>query len=418
MNPDDGKTKFLKSLDAYLMATENKEPPLIPPEIPYTYQLLARVGLLNQEDQPGAANIEQEKKHKASESITVAPETKIQVQIPEGKVPVCNTETSDRAPVKRAKHPTSKPQKPASGGVNKTKSHSEKAKRSHENNPKKAAGSKQPGNQVLGLKPGFPRSKRKKNQPELGQETFKKPRSSLGAHMLEAVQVFHALGKRRDNKAGLLSSQALGNSSNTKHPQPGPAIKPWLHIPPEGTGPEKTQVRAQKPEGQAENHPPPSQDELPPPGKVKLVPLSFLTLDKPQVRPVPRRPPSLAARRPSRPGSNSAQPITDNGSQTATVNGSGVRPAGATRPIFPNSVQPALTNPARPRVLHSAPLRPAVHTAASGAAFQREPAVTGGNKLQPPAKPPAQFLLRDFSLQPIPWRKPNVPEPVMSTPIT
>jgi hypothetical protein len=39
-------------------------------------------------------------------------------------------------------------------------------------------------------------------------------------------------------------------------------------------------------------------------------------------------------------------------------------------------------------------------------------------KFQQPPKLQTQFLLHDFSLQPIPWRKPNVPEPVMSSPIT
>lgn len=38
--------------------------------------------------------------------------------------------------------------------------------------------------------------------------------------------------------------------------------------------------------------------------------------------------------------------------------------------------------------------------------------------LQAPPKPPAQYLLEDFSKQPIPWRKPDIPGPVMSEPIT
>jgi hypothetical protein len=40
------------------------------------------------------------------------------------------------------------------------------------------------------------------------------------------------------------------------------------------------------------------------------------------------------------------------------------------------------------------------------------------SKLQPPPKPQTQFLLQDFTFQPIPWKKTNVPEPVMSSPIT
>ncbi|XP_006881091.1 PREDICTED: uncharacterized protein C2orf78-like [Elephantulus edwardii] len=80
--------------------------------------------------------------------------------------------------------------------------------------------------------------------------------------------------------------------------------------------------------------------------------------------------------------------------------------------------QPAVTNPARPSILQSVPPKPAAYTAASGAALQRDPVTTVGSKLQPPPKPQSQFLLEDFSLQPIPWRKPNVPEPLMSKPIT
>ncbi|VTJ57629.1 Hypothetical predicted protein [Marmota monax] len=35
-----------------------------------------------------------------------------------------------------------------------------------------------------------------------------------------------------------------------------------------------------------------------------------------------------------------------------------------------------------------------------------------------PLKSQNQYLLQDFALQPIPWRKPNVPGQVVSTPIT
>ncbi|KAI5931962.1 hypothetical protein MM560_G1731n2 [Manis javanica] len=142
----------------------------------------------------------------------------------------------------------------------------------------------------------MPRMKRKKNQPELSQENRKKHRSTLGVHTLESVQVLHALGKKADKETGFSSSQALGNSRNPKDPQPPPATKPWLNTPHEGKGLGKTHARAPKPYGYVQKEcPSPSHDERPPPGKVKLVPLPFLTEDRPQARRVPRRPQSLAS---------------------------------------------------------------------------------------------------------------------------
>lgn len=94
--------------------------------------------------------------------------------------------------------------------------------------------------------------------------------------MLESVQVFHALGKKSDKKTELSSSWALGNSSNPKGPQASLAIKQWLDTPCEGKGPEKTAVKRRKPDGSAEKEcSSPSEYELSPPGKVKLVPLIF-----------------------------------------------------------------------------------------------------------------------------------------------
>uniref|UniRef100_A0A8C7A1N4 Chromosome 2 open reading frame 78 n=1 Tax=Neovison vison TaxID=452646 RepID=A0A8C7A1N4_NEOVI len=132
-------------------------------------------------------------KHKATEPINDAPKTKIQAKNPEcllgEEVIICNVADGDRAPVNRAKHPNSKSQKAASSRTSKTKSHGqEKTKRTRENNPKKAEESKQSGNKVKAEeKPTIPKGKRKKNQPELSQESFKKPRSCLGMHMLESV---------------------------------------------------------------------------------------------------------------------------------------------------------------------------------------------------------------------------------------
>ncbi|KAL0582487.1 hypothetical protein AAY473_040722 [Plecturocebus cupreus] len=105
---------------------------------------------------------------------------------------------------------------------------------------------------------------------------------------------------KTNKKTGFSSSQTLGSSSNTENPQAFSAVKLRLDIQREGKGPEKTQLKAQKMEDSAEKEcPSPSQYELPPPGKVKLIPLPFLTLDKPQARPVSRRPHPPASPRPA-----------------------------------------------------------------------------------------------------------------------
>ncbi|XP_045834752.1 uncharacterized protein C2orf78 homolog [Meles meles] len=368
-------------------------------------------------------------KHKATEPINGAPKTKIQAKNPEcllgEEVVICNVADGDRAPANRSKHSNSKSQKAASSGTSKTKSHGqEKTKRTRENNPKKAEESKQSGNKVKAEeKPTIPKGKRKKNQPELSQESFKKPRSCLGMHMLESVQVFHALGKKSDKKTGLSSSRALVSSSNLKNAQPRPAIKPWLDTPCEGKGPEKKQVKVQKPDKGADKEcPSPSEYELPPPGKVKLVPLPFPTYEKPQARPVPRRPQSLASHRSAtaytaRPGStSSAQPVAVNSSRPTPASLTG--PARPARPISTNPTRPGLTNPTRPSVPQSVASRPAPYKTSSCTSLQRDPVPTAVTKPRSPPKAQSQFLLQDFCFQPIPWRKPNVPEPVMSKPIT
>uniref|UniRef100_A0A8C6DJK7 DUF4629 domain-containing protein n=1 Tax=Moschus moschiferus TaxID=68415 RepID=A0A8C6DJK7_MOSMO len=195
-------------------------------------------------------------KRKASEPVSDATKDKIQPKNPEcllgEEVIICNAAVSDKAPVNMAKQPNSKTQKAASGRTNKTKSHGqEKTKRTREN--KKAEKNKPSGNKVKAEeKPSIPKMKRKKNQPVFNQENFKRPRSCLGMHMLESVQVFHALGKKNDKKTGLNFSRVLGNSSNPKDPQPSPAIKSWLKTPCKDKDLEKTQVKAQKPDDSAE----------------------------------------------------------------------------------------------------------------------------------------------------------------------
>ena len=365
-------------------------------------------------------------KQKASEPISGAPKAKSQPKNPEcllgGEVVLCNAAVSDRAPVNTAKHSQGKPQKAASRKVSKTKSHGqEKTKRTRGRN--KAEENKQSGNKVKAEeKPAIPNTKRKEHQTELLQESLQKPRTSLGVRMLESVKVLHALGRKNETKTGLSSCRLLGNASNPKDPQPPPAIQPWRHTPREGKSPEKTQVQAQKPDSSAETEcPSPSQYERPPPGKVKLIPLPFSAWDKPQARPAPRRPQSLASRRPAgayraQPGStDSAQPAAVNSSQPAPASLPG--PAKPAQPTVTNPTQPAWTNHTQPRVPQSAAPRPAPYQTSSGASLQREPVPPAGTKRQSPPKLQTQFLLQDFSKQRVPWREPNVPEPVMSKPI-
>uniref|UniRef100_A0A8C0D781 Chromosome 2 open reading frame 78 n=1 Tax=Balaenoptera musculus TaxID=9771 RepID=A0A8C0D781_BALMU len=366
-------------------------------------------------------------KQKASEPISGAPKAKIQPKNPEcllgGEVVICHAAVSDRAPVNTAKHSQGKPQKAASRKISKTKSHGqEKTKRTRGRN--KAEENKQSGNKVKAEeKPAIPNTKRKEHQTELLQQSLRKPRTSLGVRMLESVKVLHALGKKNETKTGLSSCRLLGNSSNPKDPQPPPAIQPWRHTPREGKSPEKTQVQAQKPDSSAETEcPAPSQYERPPPGKVKLIPLPFSAWDKPQARPAPRRPQSLASRRPA--GAYRAQPGSTDSAQPAAVNSAQPAPAslpGPAKPAQPtgtNPSQPAWTNHTQPRVPQSAAApRPAPYKTSSGASLQREPVPPAVNKRQSPPKLHTQFLLQDFSKQRVPWREPNVPEPVMSKPI-
>ncbi|XP_045406582.1 uncharacterized protein C2orf78-like [Lemur catta] len=361
-------------------------------------------------------------KRNASEPISGAPKAKIQ---PKNLECLIGEEVIVLSAV--AKHSNSKPQKAASSRSNNTKGHrQEKTKRTRGNNSKKAEECKQSGNKVkIEEKTTIPKMKQKKSQLELSPQNFKKPRSCLGMHMLESVQVSDTLGKKSDKKTGLSASWKLGNSSNTNDPQPSPTFKPWLDTPREGKGSEKTQVKAQKTDGSAGKEcPSPSQYDLPPPGRVKLVPLPFPTLDKPPARPGPRRPHSLASRRaaaanPARPAStNLAQPIAASPSRPAPANASSTGPARPARPIATNATRPTLTNPTRPSEPQSVASMPAPYKTSSCTSLQQEPVSTPVTKPQSPPMPQNQFLLQDFSCQPIPWRKPNISGPVLSKPIT
>nr|KAF6362594.1 hypothetical protein mPipKuh1_001820 [Pipistrellus kuhlii] len=359
-------------------------------------------------------------KHKASEPITDASKAKIKPESPDcvflGEVVLCNAAADGRASGNMAKHSNSKPQKAALSKTNKIKSPGqENTKRNKENYSKRAEERKQSANKVKRQeKSAIPKMKRGKSHFEMPQEAIKKPRSSLGMHMLESVQVFHALGKKTDKKAELSSSWAQGNLSNPKGPQSRPAIKRWRDSPGEGKGPEITQVKCQKLHGSADKgSSSPSQDQLPSPGKVKLVPLVFPTMDKPQARRVPRRP-QAASRRPA--VTNPAKPAAGNASLPTPASMTG--PVSSAQPMATNSTRPGLNNPDQPSVPQPPASRPAPYKTSSHACFQREPVHTAVSQPRIPLKPHNHYLLQDFALQPIPWRKSEVLGPVMSTPIT
>uniref|UniRef100_G1Q6T0 DUF4629 domain-containing protein n=1 Tax=Myotis lucifugus TaxID=59463 RepID=G1Q6T0_MYOLU len=365
-------------------------------------------------------------KHKASEPIGDAPKAKIKPKSPDcvfvGGVVLCNAAASGTAPANMAKHSTSKPQRAAASQQDQQKLRAmgwKKKQRNKENYSKRAEERKQSGNKVKKSeeKLAIPKMKRKKSHPELPQEAIKKPRSGLHMHLLESTQVFHALGKRSGEKTEQSSSRALGNSSNPKGPQPRPVFKPWLGTRPcEGKGPVKTQIKPPKPHGSADKgSPPPSQGQLPSPGKVKLVPSVCPPTDKPPARPVPRRPPSRASRRPA--VTNPAMPAAVNASLPAPVSVTG--PGRSAQPMSTNSAGPGFDNPARPRVPRPPASRPGPYTTSSCASWKQEPVHSAvSQRPRAPPRPHNPSPLQHYTRQPIPWRTPEVPGQVMSTPIT
>uniref|UniRef100_A0A8C8UNK1 DUF4629 domain-containing protein n=1 Tax=Peromyscus maniculatus bairdii TaxID=230844 RepID=A0A8C8UNK1_PERMB len=303
----------------------------------------------------------------------------------------------------------------------------DKTKRSRENNCKKTEELKQSRNRVKADEnTTMPKNKRKRNPPELSHNSFKKPRTRLGMHMLESVQVFHRLGKKSEKKTGISSSRARLNFSSNKDPRAGPATTSLLDVPCDGRGPGKTPSNAQRPESNAhrECHPSPSQYELPPPGKVKLVPLPFPALDKPQARLVSKKPLSLASHGtptlyPVRPHSNSAQSTTPKPSKPAPASTSLMASDKLVLPIATSATLDNITNPIQSCTgPQPAVHRPVSYRASSHPSLQRELASADKNKAPSPPKPQIQHLLQDFSRQPIPWGKVDILGPVISQPIT
>nr|XP_042131203.1 uncharacterized protein C2orf78 homolog [Peromyscus maniculatus bairdii] len=303
----------------------------------------------------------------------------------------------------------------------------DKTKISRENNCKKTEELKQSRNRVKADEnTTMPKNQRKRNPPELSHNSFKKPRTHLGMHMLASVQVFHPLGKKSEKKTGISSSRARLNFSSNKDPRTGPATISLLDVPCDGQDHGKTPSNAQRTERNAyrECRPSPSQHELPPPGKVKLVPLHFPALDKPQARLVSKKPLSLASHGtpavyPVRPHSNSAQSSTLKPSKPAPASTSLMASDKPVLPIATSATRDNITNPIQSCTgPQPAVSRPVSYRASSHPSLQRELASADKNKAPSPPKPQIQHLLQDFSHQPIPWRNVHIPGPVISQPIT
>ncbi|OBS81983.1 hypothetical protein A6R68_24027, partial [Neotoma lepida] len=364
----------------------------------------------------------------SSELINGSPQARIQLQdLREGEEAVGSTGSSEGAIDKMPKHFEGKAQKTTPSRPSRARAQGQdKTKRTRENNSKKTEELKQSRNRVKAEeKTTMPKNKRKRNPPELSHDSFKKPRTHLGMHMLESVQVFHPLGKKSEKKTGISSSRALLSFSSSKDPRTGPATTTLLDVPCDGRDPGKTPGNAQRPDSSAHKEcPSPSQYELPPPGKVKLVPLPFPALDKPQARPGSRKPLSLASRRPTaaypmRPHSYLAQPNTLKPSQPAPAITPLMASDKTALPIATSATRPNRTNPIQsctgPQPLAS---RPAPYRASSHTLLQTELVSAARNKAPSSTKPQTQYLLHDFSRQPIPWRKVDIPGPVISQPIT
>ena len=156
-----------------------------------------------------------------------APQAKIQLQGPaclvEREGSKGNGGGSARPPDNTGKHSDGKAVKPHPAALVffgcKTNSHrQEKIIRSRENKTKKTQEHKQVRTRVRQKGP-WPMSKRKRNPLELSRVSIKKLRTHQGMHILELLQVFHALGKKND-KTGLFSSHAVENSGSTPELRP------------------------------------------------------------------------------------------------------------------------------------------------------------------------------------------------------
>ncbi|XP_034341855.1 uncharacterized protein C2orf78 homolog [Arvicanthis niloticus] len=366
-------------------------------------------------------------KHKSSELLEEAPQAKIQHQdMVEGQGALCVAGASDRTIENMERNQKGKVPKVACSNNRRVRRPRQERPSGPENNSKKTEELKQSRNRVRGEeKPTIPKTKRKKNPPELSQNNFKMPRTNLGMQMLESVQVFHPLGRKSEKTTGISSFGGLRNFTSNQHPGPGSVTTAVLNMPCEGQGFPKSPGKIHTVESSANKDCVSSSTyELPPSGKVRLVPLHFSTLDKPQARAVSRNPLSLALRKltaacPVQPHSHSAQPTTLRPNQPGPVSTSLMDSAKPAPPVSSRATQPNVANTiqssAAPKLAIS---RPAPYRAPSHTSFQREHVSAARNKVPSAPKPQTQYLLQDFSRQTIPWKKVDILGPVVSQPIT
>ncbi|XP_057353524.1 uncharacterized protein C2orf78-like [Manis pentadactyla] len=463
-NLEDSKNKLLKPLDASQITVENQDDVLLPIHIPDTHHLLDCTDPLNREKQPRSENIDLGKNslsledqgtlvnendsnssfaniadqagdshlhpffsslknfiqskgpkvsktqdttatelnqvqkrsctkkrssgqamknsHEASEPLSGAPEA------PEGDMNICNVADGDEAPANKSKRSRRKSPITAPRRTRKTRSCAQKTTRTRKRNSKKAEEGEQSGNKVKAQKkPTIPRMKQKKDEPELSQENFETPLSRLGMHMLESVQ------------APL-------------------ATKPWLNTLHEGK-------RLQKPDGSVNKEcPSPSQSELPPPGKLKFVPLPFLMEKRSPVHRVPRRRRSPASDQPALP--SSTQPGSTNAALSTAVGSSQQAPPSLTDPacsslgpVSTNSTQRDLTKSTQPSVTQSTASRPVPYRTSLCTSLQQEPIPTAVPQNQPPPKPKSPYVNQEvYFFIPRPWRISDILGPEVSEPIT
>ncbi|EHB07407.1 hypothetical protein GW7_11424 [Heterocephalus glaber] len=339
------------------------------------------------------------KKHKASEAITGASEAKLQLMdlksLPGGKGCVFSAAASDRAPKDTVEKSYRKSPMMPSNRTNQDEGHGKgRAKKTKGNNEKKALDRKQSEPKVKAEDmPTIPNRKRKRHQPVTGQE---------GRSWIRKVEGF---------------SRALGASSITKDLKISTS-KSCPGVPCEGKIPRDD---AQNPPSTAEaGASSASLCELPPPGQVKLIPLSFPSPEKPPSRPICRRPQPPASRQPTiAPPSHPAATDTAQPSQTAAGNTSLMHPIKPAQPVLNNASQAGLTWKTQPRVPQPAVSKPASRATSPCSSLRRAPVAAALTKRC--SSPPQQrhpYLIEDFSHQRIPWREPNISQPVLSTPIT
>uniref|UniRef100_A0A8C8URF1 DUF4629 domain-containing protein n=1 Tax=Peromyscus maniculatus bairdii TaxID=230844 RepID=A0A8C8URF1_PERMB len=185
---------------------------------------------------------------KASEVLDGSPQARIQLQDLEEEEAVGSAGSSEGAIDNMPKNLEDKAQKATPSMPSRARAQS-KTKRSRENNCKKTEELKQSRNRVKADEnTTMPKNQRKRNPPELSHNSFKKPRTHLGMHMLESMQFFHPLGKKNKKNTGIFSTRARLNFSSNKDPSTGPATKSLLDVPCDGQDHGKTPSNAQRPE--------------------------------------------------------------------------------------------------------------------------------------------------------------------------